>query len=213
MPSLLARLAAVVAPPFCWGCGADAGRSEPLCHLCRGRLVWLGAEVVRLEGVALWSAVAYEGPARSLVRALKYRGASGLADPLAAAIAAGAPPGLLAPGTVLVPVPMPTARRRRRGYNQAERIAAALASRAGLEMRQCLARGAAPRQVGRDRQQRLADTARDLRWSDRTPPPGRVVLVDDVATTGATLAACAAALRAAGVGSIGAVTYARTPGR
>ena len=135
MSALLTRLAAVVAPPFCWGCGADAGRTEPLCGPCRAGLRWLGQEVVRLEGVPLWSAVAYEGPARSLVRALKYRGAPGLADPLAAAIAACAPPGLLAPGTVLVPVPMPAARRRRRGFDQAERIAAALAARTGLELR------------------------------------------------------------------------------
>ncbi|HYI37238.1 MAG TPA: hypothetical protein VEX39_11560 [Thermoleophilaceae bacterium] len=212
MPALLTRLAAVVAPPFCWGCGADAGRTEPLCGPCRAGLRWLGQEVVRLEGVPLWSAVAYEGPARSLVRALKYRGAPGLADPLAAAIAACAPRGLLVPGTVLVPVPMPAARRRRRGFDQAERIAAALAARTGLELRPCLARGPAPRQVGRGRQQRLIETAGNVRM-DGPPPPGRVVLVDDVATTGATLAACAAVLRGAGAGPLGAVTYARTPGR
>lgn len=212
MPSLFARLAAVVAPPFCWSCGADAGRSEPLCGRCRRALRWLGPDPVPLEGVPLWSAVAYEGPARALVRALKYRGAPGLAEPLAATIAAGAPPELLAPAAVLVPVPMPVSRRRRRGYNQAERIAAALARRSGLQLCECLSRGTGPRQVGRGRQQRLLDTARDVRWSGRTPPR-RAVLVDDVATTGATLAACAAVLRAAGAGSVAAVTYARTPGR
>jgi len=210
--ALLARLAAVVVPPFCWNCGADAGRSEPLCRGCRAQLRWLGPEVVALEGVPLWSAVAYEGPARSLVRALKYRGAPGLAVPLAAAIAAGAPPAVLAPGATLVPVPMPAARRRRRGFNQAERIATALAGRTGLGLRDGLARGAAPRQVGRGRQQRLHGTAPRLRWTD-DEPPARAVIVDDVATTGATLAACAAALRAAGAGSVQAVTYARTPGR
>ncbi len=168
--------------------------------------------MVRLEGVAVWSAVAYEGPARALVRALKYRGAAGLADPLAAAIAAGAPPALLSPGAVLVPVPMPAPRRRRRGYNQAERIAAALARRSGLPCSDCLVRAPAPRQVGRGRQQRLLDTGRDIRCAVRAPP-ARTVLVDDVATTGATLAACAAALSAHGAGSVAAVTYARTPGR
>jgi len=212
MPAVLDRLAAVLAPPFCWGCGADARSGQPLCPVCRGRLRWLGAEMVRLEGVPVWSAVAYEEPARSLVRALKYRGAAALAGPLAAALAASAPARLLAPGTVLVPVPMPAARRRRRGYNQAERIAAALADRTGLELRDCLTRGAGARQVGRGRQQRLSGTARDIALAGR-PPPSRAVLVDDVATTGATLAACAQALRRGGSGVVAAVTYARTPGR
>ena len=212
MPALLARLAAVVAPPFCWGCGADAGRGRPLCPACLGQLAWLGPGAVPLQGVPVWSAVAYEGPARALVRALKYRGAPGLADPLAAAIAAGAPPGWLSRRAALVPVPMPAARRRRRGYNQAERLAAALAGRTGLELRDCLVRGAAPRQVGRGRQQRLVDGAGGVSL-DRGDPPERAVLVDDVATTGATLAACAAALRRGGTGAVVAVTYARTPGR
>jgi len=211
MPALLARLAAVVAPPFCWDCGADTGRGEALCPGCRHALRWLGGDVVRVQGVILWSAVAYEGPARSLVRALKYRGAPGLADPLAAAIAAGAPRDLLGPSPALVPVPMPAARRRRRGYNQAERIATALGRRTGLELAECLERGAAPRQVGRGRQQRLHDSGGGVRAG--RAPPRRVLLVDDVATTGATLAACAAALRRAGTGSVAAVTYARTPGR
>ncbi len=210
MPAMLDRLAAVLAPPFCWGCGADARSGQPLCPVCRSRLRWLGAEPVRLEGVPVWSAVAFEEPARSLVRALKYRGAAGLAEPLAAAVAAGAPGRLLAPGAVLVPVPMPAARRRRRGYNQAERIAAAMAARTGLELRECLSGGGA-RQVGRGRQQRLSDTTRDIALA-ATPPP-RAVLVDDVATTGATLAACAGVLRSGGCRAVAAVTYARTPGR
>ena len=160
---------------------------------------------------AVWSAVAYEDPARALVRALKYRGAPGLADPLAAADRRRrAAPDCCARRRARA-VPMPAARRRRRGYNQAERIAAALARRTGLEVRECLARGAGTRQVGRGRQQRLLDTGRDVRSPAR--PPRRVVLVDDVATTGATLAACAAALARRGARSVAAVTYARTPGR
>ncbi|HEX5909827.1 MAG TPA: hypothetical protein VFY44_04990, partial [Thermoleophilaceae bacterium] len=204
MAALLTRLAAVVAPPFCWGCGADTGRGDPLCRACRGALRWLGGDPVRLQGVPLWSAVAYEGPARALVRALKYRGAPGLADPLAAAIAAGAPRDLLEPGSALVPVPMPAARRRRRGYNQAERIATALGRRTGLDVAGCLERGAAARQVGRGRQQRLLEAASGVRAV--ASPPRRALLVDDVATTGATLAACATALRRAGTGSVAAVT-------
>ncbi len=151
--------------------------------------------------------MAYEGPGRALVRGLKYRGAVGLAEPMAAAICAGAPE----LDGVLVPVPLHPRRRRQRGYNQAERLAAALGRRAGLEVADCLERTgpAAARQVGRDRAERLAGP----RIEARGAAPPSALLVDDVCTTGATLSACAAALRAAGTAQVEAVVYARTLGR
>jgi ComF family protein len=210
--ALIAQIASIVAPPFCWGCGADAASGQPLCVRCRRELRWLGPDVVCLEGLDLWAPVAYAGPARSLVRGLKYRGAPGLADPMAAQIAAGAPEQLTAGRPALVPVPLHPARRRRRGFNQAERIAAALARRTGLEVADCLSRGgSARRQVGRGRAERLQEF--DGTFEAKAPVPARAVLVDDVATTGATLAACAGPLRDAGAAAVAAVTYARTPGR
>ena len=207
MASLLARAWSVLVPPFCWECGGDSAVGAPLCPVCRSRLRWLGPEPVTMEGVEVWAPVAYEGPGRALVRGLKYRGAVGLAEPMAAAICAGAP----TPAGALVPVPLHPRRRRLRGYNQAERLAAALGRRCGLPVADCLERGgpAAARQVGRDRAERLAGP--DVRVASAVPP--RVTLVDDVCTTGATLAACAAALRAAGAESVSALVYARTPGR
>ena len=163
-----------------------------------------------MGGIEVWAPVAYEGPGRALVRGLKYRGAVGLAEHMAAAICAGAP---ALEGT-LVPVPLHPRRRRRRGYNQAERLAAAIARRTGLELADCLARrgAAAAQQVGRDRSERLA--AAGLAVELKEPPgPGSAVLVDDVCTTGATLAACAAALRGGGCEDVTAVVYARTLGR
>ena len=183
-------------------------------------------------GLEVWAPVGYEGPARDLVRALKFRGALGAADTMAALMAAGAPPDLLPrpgpaelqpPGParlattplecpVLVPVPLHPARRRRRGYNQAAVLARALRKRTALDVADCLAR-AGPRgtQVGRPRAARMAQPPG--RISARAPPPARALLVDDVATTGATLAACAEALRDAGAAEIRAVTFARTLGR
>jgi ComF family protein len=165
---------------------------------------------VLLCGVPTWAPLAYSGPARDLVRALKFRGATAVADAMAAQIAANAPAALLA--GVLVPVPLHPRRLRRRGYNQAALIADALARRAGLEVADCLARsGSAATQVGRDRSERRSGPAGSVEL--RGPVPDRVVLVDDVATTGATLAACAAVLRAAGAHEVTALVFARTIGR
>ena len=207
MSSLAARVWSLVVPPFCWDCGADALVGQPLCAGCRSELRWLGPEAVTVGGIGVWAPVAYEGPARALVRGLKYRGAPGLADPMAAAVCAGAP----AMEGALVPVPLHPRRRRQRGYNQAERIAAAIAGRAGLEVADCLERygPAAARQVGRDRSERLAGP----HFEPTGPPPPQATLVDDVCTTGATLAACAAALRRGGCEEVKAVVYARTLGR
>jgi ComF family protein len=217
-------------PPLCWGCGGVARRREPICASCRRLLHRLAPEPVVLSGVRLWAPVAYTGPARDLVRALKFRGAALVADAMAAQIAANAPAGLLAASTdpagllaasgiasagppALVPVPLHPRRLRRRGYNQAGLVAAALARRTGLELVDCLARsGPAATQVGRDRRARRAGPAGSVHALS-VSVPARAMLVDDVATTGATLAACAAALRDAGTLDVAAVTFARTIGR
>jgi ComF family protein len=209
----LRLLVSLAAPPSCAACGANAGAAEPLCGRCRGELRWLGHEPVVSGDVRAWAPLAYEEPARALVRALKFGGVAGVADAMAAPIAARAPAGWLTHGR-LVPVPLHPARRRRRGYNQAERIAAALGRRIGLAVEDCLVR-AGPRgtQVGRGRAQRLAGIEGSVGLASGRGPPARAVLVDDVITTGATLAACARALVAGGGEEVVGVAYARTPGR
>jgi predicted amidophosphoribosyltransferase len=129
---------------------------------------------------------------------------------MAALVVASAPEELLR--GVLVPVPLHPARLRRRGFNQAALLAEAIAGRTGLTMSACLRRrGSRTPQVGRDRRARLAGPAGSIEAD--APAPGRALIVDDVATTGATLAACAAALRAAGAADVAAIVFARTPGR
>jgi predicted amidophosphoribosyltransferase len=111
-----------------------------------------------------------------------------------------------------VPAPLHPRRLRRRGYNQAALVAEALGRRTGLEVADCLSRsGPAATQVGRDRAERRAGPAGSVEV--RAAVPERAILVDDVATTGATLAACASALRAAGSIEVLALVFARTIGR
>jgi ComF family protein len=211
----LGRLLSLVAPPLCVCCGAAAPIHQPLCRECLGDLRWLAFEQPHSAGVPVWAAVSYEGPARALVRALKFRGATGLVDAMAAQMTANAPPGLLE-GRSLVPVPLHAARRRRRGFNQAAELAAALARRAGLVASDCLERtagGAHASQVGMGREERLGALDGSIRVRPGAPVPLRALLVDDVVTTGSTLAACARALSDAGVREVGAMVYARTPGR
>ena len=80
----LSRLLSILAPPLCVSCGAAASLHQPLCRACLGDLRWLSFEQAPGAGVPVWAAVSYEGPARALVRALKFRGAIGLVDELVA---------------------------------------------------------------------------------------------------------------------------------
>jgi competence protein ComFC len=201
---------ALLAPPLCWSCRGHAPGGRALCRSCRRALAFLSREPVAIAGVRVWAPVAYEGAARDLVRALKFRGALSLAGEMAALVVASAPRALLR-GT-LVPVPLHPVRLRRRGFNQAAVLAEAVAARTGLETCDCLRRrGPGSRQVGRGRAARLSKPAGSI--EARASVPEVALLVDDVVTTGATLAACAAALREAGAKDVAALAFARTPGR
>ena len=218
----LAELLALLAPPACAACRVPLGRGdERLCAACVRALPWLRRSCPRCalpghRGAACpavgapwplaWAPLAYEGVARELVAALKFRGALSVADLMGAHMAATLPAGVRAAPGAIVPVPPHHGRRRARGYDPAGALAAALARRLGRPLVACLRRDGGARQVGAGRgarrRSRLAVTARD--------PPARVLLVDDVHTTGATLAACTRALAAAGVEVVAALSYART---
>jgi predicted amidophosphoribosyltransferase len=202
----LRRAASAVVPPRCAVCGAGCAAAEVICGACAAALT---AAPVRAAGPAgVETAVAagrYGGAVRDTARALKFGRRVALAGVAAEAILAACPPGML--DGALVPVPPARRRRAWRGFDPAEEIALALAARAGLPIRRCLRRRSGPRQVGRPRELRLGDPPR---VAVRGAAPGRALLVDDVHTTGATLGACARALREAGSRRVAALTLARS---
>ena len=147
----------------------------------------------------------FEGVARDVVHGLKYARRLTLATVAGEAMLGALPEHELA--GALVSVPAGPWRWRWRGFDPAEEIARALAPRAELAYVDCLRRGRGRRQVGRRRSDRLADPPSV--WAE-PPCPRHALLVDDVWTTGATLSACARALREGGTRRVVALTLART---
>jgi ComF family protein len=204
-------------PPVCAGCYREGAA---LCHECLPALdVRLGsvpgvpvglpadlpAPLLQLE----WCAP-FTGVARRAVHQLKYAGERRLASPLGAAIArrwatAGAG------GDVLVPVPASPNRVRERGYDQAVLLARAAGRHLHIPVVEALERTReTAAQFDLDRAARGANVGNAFRVNAPERVQGAwVVLVDDVVTTGATLAGCATVLLASGAVGVSAVTVAR----
>jgi ComF family protein len=157
----------------------------------------------------------FEGTLRLLIHELKYRGRQRVAARLAGLLLEE--PGVrrvLTAGAHLVPVPLHPRRRRERGFNQAELVAAALAREGGLVLSPgvLVRRRETSPQAGLSAAARRRNVAGAFVVRQRPKVMGRIlVLVDDVSTTGATAAACALALRQAGAAEVRLVTVARVP--
>ena len=195
----------------CMGCGSAAGfETEWVCPECRQVLArrWIGAfPEAKLDGAS--AAYHYAGPAGSVVRNLKYRNVTALAKPMAEDMLRALEQIQPVGAEMVVPVPMHPKRQKHRGYNQSELLAREVA--AALEV---------PCEIGlvriRDtvQQARLEGDERRLNLMDAFRAEDcvsgwRVLLVDDVYTTGETARECAKALKEGGAISVSFLAYAK----
>lgn len=223
-------------PPVCVACGAESGESGGLCAPCFRAAPFIAGPVCDRCGAPLppgageacdgcahappgWeqarAAALYEGPARRAALALKHGDRLEIA-PVAAVWMARAGAELLARADLIAPVPLHWTRLVRRRFNQSAELSRALARRVGRaeasapDLLRRVRR--TPSQEGRSRAARIENVAGAFRLSPRwrgRVAGRRVLLVDDVMTTGATLTACAETLRAEGAAGVDALVLCR----
>lgn len=224
------ELLGLLLPVECAGCGAD---DVAWCPTCARRLAgrpWRcedrAPRLDRMDGLGplpVWTLADCTGDVRRAIIAWKDRGRLDLTHPFAEALALAAcalPPDL-GPGPLLVVAsPSTASARRRRGGNLVDALAGAVADglvAGGLPASSApvLARSRGHDQVGLGARARSRNLVGHVRVPDRLAERvegRRVLLVDDVLTTGATVASCRSALERRGAGVVGAMTLASTPG-
>lgn len=221
--NIVERLISLLAPHRCIGCG-EAG--QVLCPSCRfSSLTSPPSRCYRCYGVSrqsevcpkcrrsvalshVWAASDYHDQAKELIRRFKFDRAKAAAGPVAAAIEASLPD--LPPETLVSHIPTANSRIRVRGYDQAELIAKILAKDRGWQHQTLLLRRGSTRQVGVGRVDRFSQIESALLpLKPQKINKARILLVDDVTTTGATLEAAAKILKKAGAKSVDAVVFAQ----
>lgn len=203
---------------LCAGCIEGLSRLEPpFCDTCaqpnvNGQCQWCLEHPAMIDGIR--APYLFEGPLRETVHRLKYRGWRATAPVLGGLLAAYLEHHKFpaqSTGQVLVPVPLHPRRLRSRGYNQSHLLAKEAGKLLDMPVRQDLVRRAkdSPPQVEvRSSDQRRANVAGSFEAAAGVEGLS-ILLVDDVATTGSTLFACAAALKEAGAARVWGVVLAR----
>jgi len=226
LETYLAALADLFYPEWCVGCGRRA--SDVLCRACFEALPEVGTpfcarcglptafETFVCEGCknvdfcfeGARAPLRYEGAGKKLVHALKYSGYTRVVEKVAAPLMLG----VLDGGTrfdAIVPVPLHRSRLRKRGFNQAKLLACGVARKINAPVSDTL-------EVVRSTRDQVELSAAERRvnvagaYAARARVAGRILLVDDVFTTGATMSACAGALVGAGAVEVHALSLCRT---
>ncbi|MGH7270252.1 MAG: ComF family protein, partial [Polyangiaceae bacterium] len=202
-------------PPRCAACNARVALLNAFCGTCaataeRAAGGWAG------NGAAPIAAFLYGGAVARAIMKMKYERRPDIARPLGdllrRAIEGHAVAGIITAETVVVPVPLHPSRLAERGYNQAALVARRVARglRAPLWPMALARTNDTPQQTALDRTSRAANVAGAFAARGGGLRGRRVLLIDDVHTTGATLDACAVALRGAGVTAVACAVVART---
>lgn len=207
-PACLAGPKPLHAEHFCSCCRTPFLNAFPLdeqgrCALCRAGVRGFDAA---------YSFGTYEGGLRKLIHLFKYSGMRPLGQPLGALLAKALPRDERI--DAIVPMPLHWRKQWSRGFNQAEVLAGVIARRTGLPVVKGVRRRIATRvQAGLTNAQRRANVAGAFAAHRRRVAGKRILLIDDVMTTGATAAACARALKAAGAGRVVLLALARVDRR
>ncbi len=194
-------------PDVCAGCGRERSIA---CAACWGAIPFM-TEPQRLAELDVWSVTRFQAPVvRGVVHALKYGRRTEAATHINEAVARSPVTGPLASTPWrIVPIPMHAARERRRGANQARTLARLLVEAGVGTLDDVLLRARKTEtQTALDRAARARNVADAFRSRRPADPEAAYLLVDDVVTTGATLASAARALTAAGATRVAAWTFA-----
>ncbi|MDQ6693791.1 MAG: ComF family protein, partial [Chloroflexota bacterium] len=200
-------------PPRCGGCDR---RGTLMCSQCLASLRPPRAEANHVPGLSdLVSAGIFTGPLREAIHKLKYEGDCPLSKPLAALMAdalktSPAWPALETNPPVMIAVPLHREKERSRGFNQSALLVRELHYSTGWLSSSDLHRVTKTRpQVGLNMEERRKNVSGVFAWQGSAPAPERVLLVDDVFTTGATIGECVTALKKAGSRAVYVATVAR----
>ncbi|MCU0492266.1 MAG: ComF family protein [Chloroflexaceae bacterium] len=208
LASLTDSLLSLLFPDRCAGCQR---MGSLFCAGCQAALRPYPPDRTPPQLDAAAVAFVFGGPLRAAIHELKYKKVRRMARPLGELLAGHLRHAPL-PADGLLAVPLHAVRRAERGFNQSEELARRLSESLGLPLLTGLVRvrNTASQATQSDVRARHDNVRDAFVWQGQVPPPARMLLVDDVLTTGATLGACAQALRAAGAREVRAIALARS---
>ncbi|HEX6539980.1 MAG TPA: ComF family protein [Candidatus Dormibacteraeota bacterium] len=200
-----------VAPLRCAACDTVAG--APICPACDAELGALPVpRAVDLDDLRAWSAFVFAGPVREVLHRGKFQGNRAALRQIAGVAAIRLELAIRPPPDAVLPVPLGARRRRQRGYNQAEVVAAEIAQAVGAHVLDGLTRVRETEpQSSRGEADRRTNVAGAFGWRGADLAGARLWLIDDVLTTGATMEAAAAVLLQAGARRVDGLVIARVP--